>query len=67
MVEENKSSPQNDPEEKLGGGDQGITFDDLMNEFYETREDPDVRVRQQSCYIADLPKDEIPDFIKSGA
>lgn len=35
MVEEQKSSsPQNDPEEKLGGGDQGITFDDLMNEYY---------------------------------
>ena len=34
MVEKASTSPQNDPEEKLGGGDQGITFDDLMNEYY---------------------------------
>ena len=39
MVEKNEdqqisSSPQNEVEEKLGGGDQGITFDDLMNEYY---------------------------------
>lgn len=43
----------------------GFTFDDLINESNVDQFDQaDAAKRQQSCYVKDLNKDDIPEFMK---